>query len=378
MRIYFDNAATTPVLPEVMESMLPFLQEQFGNPSTQYSFGREARSAVEAARKTIASLLHASPGEIVFTSGGTESTNMVLFGAVRDLGVRRIITSLTEHHCVIHSVEALIKYHGIQVVYLPVDKKGNISLKQLEAYLTDDSLPTMVSLMHGNNEIGTLLDIESVGKLCKQYNSLFHSDSVQTFAHYNINTSHIPIDFLTGSAHKFHGPKGVGFLFIRKGIIIEPLLRGGGQEREMRAGTENVSGIAGMAKAAEMAYARLQEDALYIKGLKQRLYEKIMLVFPDTEINGPMLSEGLFTVLNMSFRPGKAGTLSLFALDLEGLCVSGGSACNSGASTGSHVIDALGNDPGRINIRFSFSRLNTPVEVDKAISILEKVLASVN
>lgn len=375
-RVYFDNAATTPLLPEVLDAMLPFLKEQYGNPSSQYSYGREARSAVEAARKTIAGLIGAQPGEIIFTSGGTEASNTVLWGAVRDLGVKRIITSTAEHHCVLHTVEALQKGGGVEAIYLPVDKEGNISLSDLEQHLAGSAeKKTLVSLMHANNETGTLLPLETVAQLCQQYGALFHSDTVQTFAHYRIDVSKVPVDFITASAHKFHGPKGAGFLYIRKGRGISSLLYGGGQERGHRAGTENVSGIAGMARAAELAYAGLDDMAARIGDLKQYCWQSIQENFPGAVVNGPPPARSLYTVLNVSFPPHPSGPLLLFALDMEGVCVSGGSACSSGASTGSHVLRAMGAEEDRINIRFSFSALNTREEVDFMIGKLKKVFA---
>lgn len=375
MRVYLDNAATTPLDPEVLAAMMPYLTEHFGNPSSQYSYGRETRAAIEAARKTIAGLIGAQAGEIIFTSGGTESNNMALKGAVQDLGVERIITSAIEHHCVEHTVDYLKTYRGIDVDHVKLDSEGHVDLADLERLLQQPGKKTLVSLMHANNEIGTLLDLGRTGELCRQYKAFFHSDTVQTFAHLKLDVQQVPVDFLTGSAHKFHGPKGAGFLYMRKQSKVKAFIHGGGQERGYRAGTENVYGIVGLAAAAEIAYQHLDADRAHILGLKHRLAEGLKNNFPDIAFNGDTSDDGsLYTVLNASFPPNDKTVMLLFSLDLEGICVSGGSACSSGASSGSHVIQALGADPDRVSVRFSFSKHNTPAETDLALAKLKQLL----
>lgn len=375
MRVYLDNAATTPIDRRVVDAMLPYLTEQFGNPSSQYSYGRETRSAIEEARKVISTMINATPGEIVFTSGGTEANNTALKGAVEDLGVQHIITSAIEHHCVLHAAEYLRDRRGIQLTVLPVDDLGQISYADLEQALAVSAVPTLVSLMHANNEIGVLLDVNRAGALCRQYRAFFHTDTVQTFAHYPLDVQQMQVDFLSGAAHKFHGPKGVGFLYMRKSAKVGAFIHGGGQERNMRAGTENVAGIVGMAKAAQLAYEHLNEDQAAIIQLKNYAISALTSAFPDVAFNGPVDERSLYTVLSISMPPHALGSLLLFQLDMKGICVSGGSACSSGASKGSHVIDALGKDDQRINIRCSFSKYNTKGDVDSLVQALKELYA---
>ncbi len=374
MRVYFDNAATTPIDEEVLELMLPFLKEHFGNPSTLYSFGRDTRAAIEEARKSIAQLIHAQPGEIIFTSGATEANNMAIKGSIQYLGVERIITSPIEHHCVEHSVDFCRDNMQVETALVKIDDKGNIDLDDLNRLLAASDKKTLVTLMHANNEIATLLDIEKVGALCEQYGALFHSDTVQTFAHFPIDVERMKIDFMSGAAHKFHGPKGVGFLYMRKKNRVKPFIHGGGQERGFRAGTENVYGIVGMAAAAKKAYAHLEQDSAYISDLKKYFIEQLKSNFSDVDFNGNIDERSLYTVLNVSFPENAKTMMLLFALDLEGICCSGGSACGSGASTGSHVVSALGKAGNRISIRFSFSKHNTKAEVDYVIQKLKEKL----
>ena len=374
MKVYFDNAATTAIDAEVVDAMLPYLREHFGNPSSQYSIGRDTRAAIEEARKTIAQLINAQANEIIFTSCATEANNMAIKGAVNDLGVRRIITSPIEHHCVENTIEYCKDKLEIEVVFVDIDDKGNVDLSHLDSLLQASDKKTLVSLMHANNEIGTLLDVEKVGALCKQYQAFFHSDTVQSVAHLPIDVQKMNIDFLVASAHKFHGPKGIGFLYMRKQNKVHPILHGGGQERGYRAGTENVYGIVGMAFAAQKAYQHLEEDKQYILGIKNYFLEQLQTNFPGIEINGNTDDRSLFTVLNVSFPPNDKSALLLFMLDMEGVCCSGGSACSSGASVGSHVIHALKKDENRVSIRFSFSKYNTKEEVDFAIEKLRKVI----
>lgn len=373
MKVYFDNAATTPIDDEVVEAMLPYLKEHFGNPSTQYSFGRDTRAAIEEARKTIAQLINAQTSEIIFTSGATEANNMAIKGAVNFLGVQRIITSPIEHHCVEYSVDFCRDNLNVETVLVKIDDKGNVDLNDLENLLQSSDKKTLVTLMHANNEIGTLLDIEKVGALCKQNNALFHSDTVQTFAHFPLDVQAMNVDFISGAAHKFHGPKGVGFLFMRKQNKVQPFIHGGGQERGFRAGTENVYGIIGMATAAKKAYTNLENDRAAILEIKNYFIQTLKNNFTDIDFNGNLDEQSLFTVLNVSFPPSDKAALLLFMLDIEGICCSGGSACGSGASTGSHVIRALNKDENRVSIRFSFSKHNTKEEVDYVIEKLLKI-----
>lgn len=373
MKVYFDNAATTAIDEDVLAEMMPYLKEHFGNPSTQYSFGRDTRAAVEEARKSIAQLINATPGEIVFTSGATEANNMAIKGAVNYLGVQCIITSPIEHHCVEYSVDYCRDNLNVETLFVKIDANGNVDIDDLENLLKSSTKITMVSLMHANNEIGTLLDVERVGELCKQYKAIFHSDTVQTFAHFPIDVQKMNIDFMTAAAHKFHGPKGIGFLYMRKQNKVQPLIHGGGQERGFRAGTENVYGIVGMAAAAKKAYDNLETDRTYILAIKNYFIAKLKDNFKDIDFNGNIDERSLFTVLNVSFPPNDKSALLLFMLDMEGICCSGGSACGSGASTGSHVVRALNKDDNRVSIRFSFSKHNTKAEVDYVIEKLLKI-----
>lgn len=368
MRVYFDNAATTPMDPQVLQAMLPYLQTHFGNPSAIHSYGRETRAAIEKARKTIAKLLNVSPGEIFFTSGGTEADNMAIACSVRDLGVTRIISSVIEHHAVTHTVEMMKMSSGVQIEFVDLMPDGKINYTHLEQLLADTKRKTLVSLMHANNEIGVLLDIEKVSALCHQYNAYFHSDTVQTIAHYKLDLQKIPIHFITAAAHKFHGPKGIGFIYINKEAQIKPLIQGGGQERNMRAGTENLYGIIGMAKAIEIAYDELEETHEYILGLRDYMLQQLQQQIPGVIINSD--PEGLYTVLNVNFPPSEKNEMLLFNLDINGIAASGGSACSSGSNVGSHVIAQLHREKNSVAVRFSFSKFNTKEEVDYVIAKL--------
>ncbi len=374
MSVYLDNAATTALHPEVLEAMIPYLIEHYGNPSSQHGIGREARSAVETARKQIAGTIQAHPGEIVFTSGGTEANNMILKGAVRDLGIRHIVTSPTEHHGVLHTIEYLVKSENIRLTILKVNSLGQIDLEELEEVLKNSPEKTLVSLMHANNETGAMTDLERTANICKSYHALFHSDTVQTFAHYRFDVQKTPVDFLTAAAHKFHGPKGVGMLYMSKSVKVQGMIHGGGQERGLRAGTENVAGIVGMAKAIELAYTNFEKDKAYILSLKNYLIQKIQTVIPDVEFNGTVEEDrSLYTVLSLSLPPHSSGSLLLFQLDMQKIYVSGGSACSSGASAGSHVLDAMGKSAQRLPLRASFSIFNTREDIDKLVVALQKL-----
>lgn len=369
--IYLDNAATTPLDPAVLDAMLPYLNNHFGNPSSQYSLGRNTKSAIESARKKMAVGLNCSPAELFFTSGGTESNNTAIKGAVRDLGVQRIISSPIEHHCGLYTFDALEK-EGVEMVYLPIDHEGKIDYESLSQVLGQSTKKTLVSLMHANNEIGVLLDINRVGAICKQFNAYFHCDTVPTFGHLPLDLKTIAVDFISAAAHKFHGPKGVGLLFVRKGIPLKSFMHGGGQERNLRAGTENVYGIIGMAKAFELAMENMAADIEKVSALKSYFINKIKAYIPNIAFNGSIDEHSIYTILNVSFPNIGDAPLLLFSLDLEGICVSGGSACSSGANTGSHVINALKTPQDRVNIRFSFSKLNTYEELDFVLDKLKR------
>lgn len=374
MRIYLDNAATTSLDKEVLNAMMPYLTEQFGNPSSIYSYGRETRLAIEQARKTVAKILHAHPAEIFFTSGGTESSNTAINAAVRDLGCRHIITSPIEHHATLHTVEHLDKVDAAKVSYVKLLPNGHVDLDDLEKLLASTDEKSLVTLMHANNEIGNLLDINAVGELCKLYNAIFHSDTVQTVGHYPFNLRNTPIHFITGAGHKFHGPKGTGILYINENVRISPLLLGGGQERNMRAGTENVYGIVGFAKALELAAGNYETDSASIGTLKYYMHDELKKHIPGVSFNGDTLGESLYTVLNVSFPKTEKSEMLLFNLDINNICASGGSACTSGADAGSHVIRAINNNPNQIAVRFSFSKHNTKDEIDTVIAKLKELI----
>lgn len=373
-RIYFDNAATTTMDPAVLEAMLPYMTTHFGNPSSIYSYGRENRLAIETARKTVARILNAHPGEIFFTSGGTESDNMAISAAIHDLGCRHIITSPIEHHAVLHTVEHWDKEDVVTSSFVKLLPDGHVDLQNLEAQLANHKERCFVSLMHANNEIGNLLDIYAAGEICKKYNAIFHSDTVQTVGHYKIDLRSKPVHFATGAGHKFHGPKGVGILYINDNIKIKPLILGGGQERNMRAGTENVYGIVGFAKALELADSTLEQDSVYIQGLKTYMIEQLQQQIPAVQFNGDYAGRSLYTVLNVSFPKTEKSEMLLFSLDMQGICVSGGSACSSGADVGSHVIRAISTNPNRVPVRFSFSKHNTKEEVEIVVAKLKELI----
>jgi cysteine desulfurase len=373
-RIYFDNAATTSLDPVVLEAMLPFLTEKFGNPSSIYSYGRETRLSIESARKSVAKILNAHPAEIFFTSGGTESNNTAIQASVRDLGCKHIITSLIEHHAVTHTVEHLGASGKVKVSYVTLLPNGHIDLLHLEKLLSESKEKVLVSLMHANNEIGNILDIHAVGNLCKKYNAIFHSDTVQTVGHFPFDLRNTPVHFITGAAHKFHGPKGVGLLYINENVKIQPFIFGGGQERNMRAGTENIYGVVGFAKALELATTNHESDRRYIAGLKQYMYEALIKNIPGVAFNGDTLGNSLYTVLSVSFPKTEKSEMLLFNLDIHHICASGGSACASGAEAGSHVIRAINLNPNQITVRFSFSKHNTLAEIDTVVQQLQALL----
>lgn len=347
------------------------MQKHFGNPSSIHAQGREVRTLIEEARKSVAKHLNVTPAEIFFTSGGTEADNMAIRCSVEDLGVERIISSAIEHHAVLYTIEELQKKNRISFDQVRLREGGAIDLDHLEELLKSSSKKTLVSLMHANNEIGNLIDLNRVAELCHTYDAVFHSDTVQTMSHYKFDLQETKVDFLAASAHKFNGPKGVGFIYISNRNKIKPLLTGGSQERNMRAGTENLYGIIGLAKAMDLAYAHLEEKQAHIKGLKSYMIERLKAEIPDVRFNGENNENSLYTVLSVSFPPSAFSEMMLFKLDIEGISVSGGSACSSGTDIGSHVLSAIGSEPDRANVRFSFSKYNTKEEIDYVIEKLK-------
>jgi cysteine desulfurase len=370
-RYYFDNAATTPIDPQVLEAMLPYLQTNFGNPSSIHSHGREVRSAIEKARKTVANILNASTSEIFFTSGGTEADNMAIINSVTNHKITHAITSPVEHHAVLHTLQHLEKQGFLKISYVKLNEIGQVDLNDLEKLLSINDR-SLVSLMHGNNEIGNLLNLQQVADICNKYKAILHSDTVQTMAHYKHDLQKINIDFIVGAAHKFHGPKGAGFIYINGRTKIAPYIHGGSQERNMRGGTENVYGIIGLAKAIEIAYEGMDGHKKHIENLKKRLILGLKSIISSIEFNGDSanLEGSLYTVLNVSFPPMDEADMLLFNLDINKISASGGSACTSGSNIGSHVLTALGVNPERPSVRFSFSKYNTEEEVDY---VIEKV-----
>ena len=375
MRVYLDNAATTPVAKEVAETMCEVLTHQFGNPSSSHSFGRETKALIETARRNVAKHLHCQPSEIYFNSGGTEADNLACHIALNELGVKRIISTVLEHHAVGHTVEMLREKHDLELVYLSVDRQGHIDLNELEELLKQE-IPTLVSLMHANNEIATLIPIEQVAILCRTHGAYFHSDTVQTMGHYAFDLKALDIDFITCAAHKFHGPKGIGFLYVNKRIKMTPMILGGAQERGFRGGTENIAGIVGLSKAMDLAYADLAAHQAHVQGIKSYMMEKLKSHFDTLDFHGDVTPDGsLYTVLNVSFPVIDKASMLLFTLDLKGVAVSGGSACSSGAAKGSHVLEGIGADMRRPNARFSFSRFNTQSEIDFALQQVFEVFS---
>lgn len=375
-KIYLDNAATTPMAPEVVDTMIPFMRDHYGNPSSTHSFGRKVKDALETSRRNIAKLLNCSPSEICFTSGGTEADNLAIYTAVRKLGVQYIITSKIEHHAVLHCVEHVEKIGLAEVLWVDLDDEGRVDLNHLEDLLHNHE-NVLVSLMHGNNEIANMLDLRKVGAMCKAHDALFHSDTVQTMAHYRFDMSDLDVDFVTGSAHKFHGPKGIGFLYHKKDLGVIPLIHGGGQERNRRAGTENVYGIIGMTKAMEMAYHDMEEHRAHISGLKRLMMDELKNAIPEVSFNGESGSEdSLYTVLNVNFPDSDIASMMLFRLDIEGIACSGGSACSSGNTKGSHVLAEICTKNSGPSIRFSFSRYNTEADIKSCIDKLAQLMTA--
>lgn len=376
MEVYFDNAATTPMRAEVISAMHEVMQTAYGNPSSTHGFGRAAKALLENARKSIATHFNASAQEIIFTSGGTESDNMILRCAVKDLGVTTIISSPLEHHAILHALDQL-EAEGVTVHYVDHDADGELNYEHLETLLAQDTTKKLVTLMYVNNEIGNLLDGGRVGALCKEHSALFHSDAVQSVGHFKMDMQELPMDFFSAAAHKFHGPKGVGFSFVRKQTQIKPFILGGAQERGLRAGTESVHNVVGMQKALDIAYAQLEEERSHILQLKSRFITELKALFPDVQFNGKCsnMDASTYTVVNVGLPvpEDKAGLLD-FHLDLKGVACSKGSACQSGSGKGSHVIGAL-QQKGSSDLpalRFSFSGFNTEAEVAYVMEVLRE------
>lgn len=377
LQIYLDNAATTPLRDEVIRDMQQALSGCFGNPSSTHAYGRTAKTGIEQARKTIATRLGARPGEIIFTSGGTEADNMILRGAVRDLGVQTLITTRIEHHAVLHTAEALAREAGVRLEFLPLDPEGNPDLAVLEALLQEDDSKKLVSLMHVNNEIGNLLDLDAVAALCRQAGALLHSDTVQSVGHFPLDLQQTPVDFATAAAHKFHGPKGIGFAFIRRHTGLGPFIVGGAQERGFRAGTESYHNIVGMETAFRAAYENLDAERSHVQGLKDYFIDRLREAIPGVAFNGLSADaqRSTYTLVNVRLPLSEAqGQLLLFHLDLKGIACSKGSACQSGSDSGSHVLNEILDEQQRKqpSLRFSFAHYNTREELDYTVAVLKE------
>jgi cysteine desulfurase len=376
-QVYLDNAATTRVRDEVIEKMQSALADCYGNPSSTHGFGRTAKTAIETARKTIAKYLNAQPSEIIFTSGGTEADNMILRCAVRDLGVSTIITSRIEHHAVLHTVEELEKENGIKLCYVDLQPDGNPNMDHLQELLETEKGKKLVSLMHVNNEIGNKIDVQNVSLMCRKYDTYFHSDTVQSIGHYPWDVQNTPIDFMTAAAHKFHGPKGVGFAFIRKNSGLKPMIVGGAQERGFRAGTEPFHNIVGLEEAFVLAYDNLEKEQKYVASLKEHFIASVKNAFPDAKFNGLSgdLEKSTYTLVNVRLPISQEKALMLlFHLDLKGIACSKGSACQSGSDAGSHVLSEIlsAEEQKNPSLRFSFSIFNTKEEIDYTIGVLKE------
>ncbi|MDX1753043.1 MAG: cysteine desulfurase family protein [Salinimicrobium sediminis] len=375
-KVYFDNAATTQIREEVVDKMAVVMKEVYGNPSSTHAFGRSAKTLIEQARKSVAKILNVAASEIIFTSGGTEADNLILNSAVRDLGVKRIITSKIEHHAVLYTLNKLHEVFGVELLYVNLDDCGKVDLEHLQELLKQSDQKTLVSLMHVNNEVGNLLDIKKTGEICKAHDALFHSDTVQSIGHYELDLSQIKVDFTAVSAHKFHGPKGVGFAYIRKNSGLQPLIFGGEQERGFRAGTESVHNIVGLEEALKLAYQHLDEEREYITSLKRHFKDLLSKEIPEVKFNGDCddFENSTYTLLNVCLPMSQEKALMLlFQLDLHGIACSKGSACQSGSDQGSHVLNAFlsEEDLKKPSLRFSFSHYNTKEEVEYVVKVLK-------
>ena len=374
-KIYFDNAATTEISEKVISEMMKAMKVNYGNPSSTHSHGRNSKAILELSRKTIAEKFNVNPKEIIFTSGGTESNNMIIKTVVISQNIERIISTKIEHKAVLNSIESIAKERGITILFLDVDEYGLPNKQQLIEYLENSDEKTLVSLMHINNETGTMIDLEEFGKICKSNNALFHSDTVQTIGHYNIELDKINIDFMTCSAHKFHGPKGVGFAYIKNGQTVKPFIEGGAQERGYRGGTESIHNIVGLKTAIDISYENLENDSKKVKELKDHFIKTVMKRIPETKINGKHnINESSYAILNLCLPINSdKKTILNFKLDLAGISCSSGSACQSGSSQPSHVLSEMlsDDDMKKISLRFSFSKFNTIKEVDYVVEFLK-------
>jgi cysteine desulfurase len=372
MKVYLDNAATTPLDKEVLDAMLPVMTEHYGNPSSIHAWGRQTRAAIEQARKTVARLINCSPSEVFFTSGGTEADNMAIRCSIQEFGIKHAITSPIEHHAVLHTLESMAERGEVKLSLVKLTPNGHVDLKHLEELLKTN-VRSFVSLMHANNEIGNLLPIKEVGEMCKKYDAIFHSDTVQTVGHYHINVKDLNVHFINCGAHKFHGPKGIGFIYINSDIHVAPLIWGGAQERNMRGGTENVYGIIGLAKALEIAERDLTAHQNHIQGLKTYMIQQLEKHIPGVVFNGDAKGDSLYTVLNVCLPPTENAEMLVFNLDINGIAASAGSACSSGSNVGSHVLRSIGTDMSRPSVRFSFSKYNTKEEIDYTVTKLKEL-----
>lgn len=372
MKVYLDNAATTPLDKEVLDAMLPVMTEHYGNPSSIHAWGRQTRAAIEQARKTVARLINCSPSEVFFTSGGTEADNMAIRCSIQEFGIKHAITSPIEHHAVLHTLESMAERGEVKLSLVKLTPNGHVDLKHLEELLKTN-VRSFVSLMHANNEIGNLLPIQEVGEMCKKYDAIFHSDTVQTVGHYHINVKDLNVHFINCGAHKFHGPKGIGFIYINSDIHVAPLIWGGAQERNMRGGTENVYGIIGLAKALEIAERDLTAHQNHIQGLKTYMIQQLEKHIPGVVFNGDAKGDSLYTVLNVCLPPTENAEMLVFNLDINGIAASAGSACSSGSNVGSHVLRSIGTDMSRPSVRFSFSKYNTKEEIDYTVTKLKEL-----
>lgn len=375
MNVYFDNAATTPMDKTVLEKMLPYLENGFGNPSSIHKKGREIKSVIEKCRSKIASLLSCEPGEIFFTSGGTEADNMFILNTAIEKKLDTIITSKLEHHAVLHCCEYLERSYKKNIKFVDSDEKGVIDLDHLES-LMKSSPNSLVTIMHGNNEIGNLNDIKKISRICEQYETIFHSDTVQTVGHYNLNLNDLNIHGIVGSAHKFHGPKGVGFLYLNNKHKISPFIHGGAQERNMRGGTENVYGIVGLTEALELSITNMADHSKKVSNLKKYMIEKLTHAVDGIKFNGQSsdLNNSLYTVLNVSIPNMNDQQMFLFNLDINNIAASAGSACTSGSEVGSHVLAQIKKNKGHVSVRFSFSKMNSKEEVDYTVDKVCEIL----
>lgn len=374
MRIYLDNAATTPLDPRVLDYMLPLMKDNFGNPSSIHHHGRQCKAIIEESRKKIANSLRSSIGEIFFTSSATEANNLIIQAAVRDLGVTKIISTPIEHHCVLHTIEHIVaQQRGVESAFLSVDESGQINMEELDQLLASSEVKCLVCIMHVNNEIGTISNVKSISEICEKHNALFQCDAVQALGKYDIDLSQTKISFLSGSAHKFYGPKGVGFVYINSDNQIKPLIHGGAQERNMRAGTENTYGIAGIGKALELCLEDMQKNRQHITFIRSHLIEKLKSQFDGVKIISPE-TDGHYCILNVAFPKSDKTDMIMFNLDILGISASAGSACSSGVEQASHVLRAIGLSAGYQAIRFSFSHHNTKEEIDFLVEKLKGIL----